>query len=140
MGCSSLNSCVNLNCFHCSTGTHYLLCSGVTVLLAAKFLHLYAFLHNSNYVTSILPVVILRYCGQQHNTVAWHSMCGLGSSVGIVTDYRLDGSGIKSRWAREFSHTFRLAQGLSGRGMVLTTHLVLALRLRVSRAIPPLPL
>jgi len=28
--------------------------------------------------------------------------CGLGSSVGIVTDYRLDGPGIEFRWGRDF--------------------------------------
>ena len=29
-------------------------------------------------------------------------MCGPGSSVGIVTDYGLDGPGIKSRWGEIF--------------------------------------
>jgi hypothetical protein len=28
------------------------------------------------------------------------------SSVGIATDYGLDGPGIESRWGRDFSHTF----------------------------------
>ena len=28
--------------------------------------------------------------------------CGLGSSVGIATDYRLDGPGIESRWGEIF--------------------------------------
>jgi hypothetical protein len=32
-----------------------------------------------------------------------------GSSVGIVTDYGLDGPGIESRWGRDFSHTSRPA-------------------------------
>jgi hypothetical protein len=32
----------------------------------------------------------------------WGS-CGPGSSVGIVTDYRLDGAGIKSQWGARFS-------------------------------------
>jgi hypothetical protein len=36
---------------------------------------------------------------------------GLGSSVGIATDYGLDGQGIDSRWGRDFSHTSRLALG-----------------------------
>jgi hypothetical protein len=38
--------------------------------------------------------------------------CGPGSSVGIATDYGLDGPGIKkkkSRWGRDFSHTSRPA-------------------------------
>jgi hypothetical protein len=36
---------------------------------------------------------------------------GLGSSVGIVTDYGLDGPGIESRWGRDFSHLSRPALG-----------------------------
>jgi hypothetical protein len=34
---------------------------------------------------------------------------GSGSSVGIATDYGLDGPGIKSRGGRDFSHTSRPA-------------------------------
>ena len=34
-----------------------------------------------------------------------------GSSVGIATDYGLDGQGIESRWGRDFSHLFKLALG-----------------------------
>jgi hypothetical protein len=40
-----------------------------------------------------------------HSAVA----SGPGSSVGIVTDYGLDGLGIESRWERDFSHTSRPA-------------------------------
>ena len=29
-------------------------------------------------------------------------LCGPGSSVGIATDYGLDGPGIESRWRRDF--------------------------------------
>jgi hypothetical protein len=36
-------------------------------------------------------------------------MSGLGSSVGIATDYRLDGLGIKSRLELDFSHMSRAA-------------------------------
>ena len=32
-----------------------------------------------------------------------------GSSVGIVTAYRLDGPGIESRWGRDFPHLSRPA-------------------------------
>ena len=38
-------------------------------------------------------------------------MCGLGSSVGIVTGYGLDGPGIESRWGRDFPHPSRPALG-----------------------------
>jgi hypothetical protein len=39
--------------------------------------------------------------------------CGPGSSVGITSDYGLDGPGIKikPRWGRDFSHTSRPALG-----------------------------
>jgi hypothetical protein len=37
--------------------------------------------------------------------------CGSGSSVGIATDYGLNGPGIESRWRRDFSHTSRPALG-----------------------------
>jgi hypothetical protein len=35
--------------------------------------------------------------------------CGPGSSVGIATDYGLDGPGIESCWGRDFSQTSRPA-------------------------------
>jgi hypothetical protein len=37
--------------------------------------------------------------------------CWLGSSVGIATDYGLDGLGIESWWGRDFLHLSRLALG-----------------------------
>ena len=63
--------------------------------------------------------------------------CGPGSSVGIATDYGLDGSGIESRWGEIFRPSrpalgptqppLQWVQGLSpgvkyGRGVLLTTH------------------
>jgi len=39
------------------------------------------------------------------------NLCGLGSVVGIATDYGLDGPGIESRWDRDFSHLSRPAPG-----------------------------
>jgi hypothetical protein len=80
---------------------------------------------------------------------------GPGISVRIVTDYGLDGPGIESRWGRDFSHMSRpalgpikppvqwglgISRGSSGRGVVLTTQPLLVPRLRMSRAIPLLPL
>jgi len=38
-------------------------------------------------------------------------MLWAGSSVGIVTDYGLDGPGIESRWGRDFPHFSRPALG-----------------------------
>jgi hypothetical protein len=82
---------------------------------------------------------------------AW---CGPGSSVGIATDYGLDGPGIESRWGRDFP-PFQTGPGAHpascsmvtgsfpgvkcGRG-VLTTHPLLAPRSWKSRAIPQPPL
>jgi hypothetical protein len=36
---------------------------------------------------------------------------GCDSLIGIVIGYGLDGSGIESRWGRDFSHMSRLALG-----------------------------
>jgi hypothetical protein len=74
-----------------------------------------------------------------------------GSSVGTATDYRLDGPGIESRWGRDFPpvQTGPGAQLISSkmgtgsfpgvkycRGVLLTTHPLLAPRSWKSRAIP----
>ena len=40
-------------------------------------------------------------------------LVGSGSSVGIVTDYGLDVSGIESRWGRDFPHLSRPALELT---------------------------
>jgi hypothetical protein len=45
--------------------------------------------------------------------VAHTDSCGLGSVVGIVTDYELDGPGIEPRWGRDFLHQSRPALGLT---------------------------
>jgi hypothetical protein len=77
--------------------------------------------------------------------------CGPGSSVGIVTDYGLDGSGIETRWGREYLpvHTGPWAHPASctlgtgsflgakcGRGVLMATHPLLVPRSWKSRAIP----
>jgi hypothetical protein len=38
-------------------------------------------------------------------------ICGPGISVGVATDYGLDGPGMESRWGRDFPHLFRPALG-----------------------------
>jgi hypothetical protein len=43
----------------------------------------------------------------------YHTHKGRDSSVGIANGYGLDGPGIKSRWERDFSHTFRPVLGPS---------------------------
>jgi len=79
-----------------------------------------------------------------------------GSVVVIVTGYGLDGPGIESRWARVFPHLSRPALGptqppvqwvpglspvvKSGRGVTQTSHPLLVLWSRQSRAIPLLSL
>ena len=75
--------------------------------------------------------------------------CGPGSSVGIATDYGLDGPGIESRWGRDFppvqtspgAHPASCTMGTGsfqgvkcGRGVLLTTHPLLAPRSWKSRA------
>ena len=66
-----------------------------------------------------------------------------GSSVGIATDYGLDGPGIEPRWGRDFppvktgpgAHPASCTMGTGsftgvkcGRGVLLTTHPLLAPR------------
>jgi hypothetical protein len=91
---------------------------------------------------------ILRY--RQDYALTDTIVCAPDSPVGIATEYGLDGPGIESRWGRDSSHTSKpalgsiqllvqwvtgLSQKWSGRGVMLTTHPLLAPRLRMSRAI-----
>jgi hypothetical protein len=77
--------------------------------------------------------------------------CGPGSSVGIVTDYGLDGPGIEPQWGWDFlpvqtgpgAHPASCTMGTGsfpgvkcGRGVLLTTHPLLVPRSWKSRAIP----
>jgi len=79
------------------------------------------------------------------------SVCGPGSSVGIATELRAGRSGIESRWGRDFSpvqtgpgahpassimSTGSFLGVKCGRGVLLTTHPLLAPRSWKSRAIP----
>ena len=76
---------------------------------------------------------------------------GPGSSVGIATNYGLDGPGMESRWGRDFppvqigpgAHPASCTMGTRsflgvncGRGVLLTNHPLLAPRSWKSRAIP----
>ena len=87
--------------------------------------------------------------GEKRCSPTIHAVCGPGSSVGLVTDYGLDGAGIESR--RDFppvqtgpgAHPASCKMGTGsfpgikyGRGMLLTTHPLLVLRAWKSRAIP----
>ena len=82
-------------------------------------------------------------------------LCGSGSLVGIATDYELDSPGLESRWGRDFppvqigpgAHPASCKMGTGsfsgvkcGRGVLLTTHPLLAPRSWKSRAIPLLTL
>jgi hypothetical protein len=92
-----------------------------------------------------------------HPHIQWlpKALCGLGSSVGIANDYGLDGPGIESQWGRDFppvqtgpgAHPASCTMGTGsflgvkcGRGVLLTTHPLLAPRSWKSRAIPLPPL
>jgi hypothetical protein len=93
----------------------------------------------------------------RHNTIflllpqVWRP----GSSVGIATDYGLDGPEIESRWGRDIppvqtgpgAHPASCTMGTGsfpevkcGWGVLLTTHPLLAPRSWKGRAIPLLPL
>ena len=80
-----------------------------------------------------------------------HTLGGPGSSVGITTDYGLDGPGSSPRWGRDLlpvqtgpgAHPASCKMGNGsfpglkcGRGVLLTTHSLLVLRSWKSRAIP----
>jgi len=80
---------------------------------------------------------------------------GPGSSVGIATDYGLEGPGSNPGGGRDFPHLFRPTEAhpasctmgtgsfpgvKSGRGVTLTPHPLLVPWSRKSRAIPLLPL
>jgi hypothetical protein len=82
-------------------------------------------------------------------------ICGPGSSVGIATDYELDGPGIESWWAARFFTQVQTGPGAHLAACTMGTRSflgvkrpgrgadhppLLAPRLRMSRAIPLLPL
>jgi hypothetical protein len=87
-----------------------------------------------------------------HYTALYNVLSGLGSIVGIVTGFRLDGPGIESHWGGRFSAPVQTGPGShpasctigtgsfpgvkSGRGVTLTPHPHLAPWSRKVRAIP----
>ena len=106
---------------------------------------------NCWHVRLCLQQKIFQYIGISSST---NTKCGPGSSVSTATDYGLDGPGIESRGAR-FSACpdrpwgppnllyigYRVFPGVKyGRGVLLTTHLLLVPRSWKSRAIPLLTL
>jgi hypothetical protein len=57
------------------------------------------------------PPVFGRSMEGQANMIHLYNLCGLGSSVSIVTGYGTDGPGIESQWECDFLHTSRPALG-----------------------------
>ena len=96
------------------------------------------------------------FFGQDYLISSTPVVCGPGSSVGIATELRAGRSGIESRWGRDFppvwtgpgAHPASCKMGTwsfpglkCGRGVLLTTHLLLVPTSWKSRAIPlPTPL
>jgi hypothetical protein len=86
-------------------------------------LNTYNFLHYHKLALLILPVLFDcvngSQCFSQQNSCVCnkvmtfgrdlHPVGGRNSVFCIVTRFRLDGSGIESRWGRDFSHVSRLA-------------------------------
>ena len=50
-----------------------------------------------------------QYSVKVNNAWSYTSAVGRNSSVGIASRYGLEGSGIESRWGRDFSHPSRPA-------------------------------
>jgi hypothetical protein len=85
------------------------------------------------------PITLMTFLGLLGGCFAtiYYLLGGTGSSVGIATDYGLDGPGIESRWGRDFppvqtgpgAHPVSCTMGTGvfpgvkcGRGVLLTTH------------------
>jgi hypothetical protein len=99
-----------------------------------------------NYILKYLIEIFVYFVGY----ILWN--CGPGSSVGMATDYGLDGPGIESRWGAIFSAPVQTGPGTHpasytmgtgyfpgvkyGRGVTLTTHPLLVPWPWKNRAVP----
>jgi hypothetical protein len=91
--------------------------SDLSSVLNDEFKYAWSFTFTAPYVTS---KCFINFHGKQVNSNFLIMMgyilifpLGPGGSVGIATDYGLDGPGIESRWGRDFPHLSRPALGLS---------------------------
>ena len=127
------------------------------------YIYIYSFTYllmvtclNARKVDNFKPVAKYKMLHSRHNPTGvskdlLNLMCGPGSSVGIATDYGLDGPGIEYRWGRDFTPvqagpgvhpaSYKVGTGSfpgvkCGRGVLLTTHPLLVPRPWKSRAIP----
>ena len=127
------------------------------------YIYIYSFTYllmvtclNARKVYNFKPVAKYKMLHSRHNPTGvskdlLNLMCGPGSSVGIATDYGLDGPGIEYRWGRDFTPvqagpgvhpaSYKVGTGSfpgvkCGRGVLLTTHPLLVPRPWKSRAIP----
>jgi len=97
---------------------------------------------------SNLERLITEFSASRYTTFRHYTLCGPDSVVGTATGYGLDGSGIESRWERDFPHLSRPALGSiqppvqwvpgvkSGRDVTLTPHPLLVPWSRKGRVIP----
>jgi hypothetical protein len=74
---------------------------------------MYCVLHNTVIDREGLDETSILELQNQENSFSTNLDGGPGSSVGIATDYGLDGPGIESRRGRDFSHTSRPALRLT---------------------------
>jgi hypothetical protein len=134
-------NCYKLNCFFPLSNLQYGCFQGSHTVMALRVGTNFACLH----LTSVVRLRVPR-------SLAWIiGRCEPGSSVGIATGYGLDGPGIESRWGKDFppvhtgagAHPASCTMGTGSfpgvkcdRGVLLTTHPLLAPRSWKNRALP----
>ena len=72
-------------------------------------------------------------------TIGKCERCGSGSSVGIATDYGLDGTGIESRWGARFSAPVQTGPGAHPASCTMGTGSFPRGNVRPGRAADPSP-